>query len=77
MTYYVTCITKKPTHEDPRHRITRLGTTTTRGLVIPSKVWDAKDVVQAIDSGHVLYGAATSLATSSRSSRPRISTAST
>lgn len=51
MTYYVVCITKFPNHADPRHRITELGTVTTRGLIIPSQRWSASDVVTAIDSG--------------------------
>lgn len=51
MTYYVTCITKHPNHDDPRHRITHVGTTTTKGLILPSKVWNAQDVVNAIDFG--------------------------
>jgi hypothetical protein len=51
MTYYVVCITKFPTHQDPRHRITALGTTTTRGSTTKTKTWTAQQVVQAIDSG--------------------------
>jgi len=51
MTYYVVCITKYPTHHDPRHRITALGTTTTRGSATKTKTWTAQQAIQAIDSG--------------------------
>ncbi len=51
MTYYVTCITKYPNHQDPRHRITAIGTTTIPGSSQRTKLWAATDVVEAIDSG--------------------------
>lgn len=50
MTYYVVCITKYPTNQDPRHRITHLGTSTTRGDRVPTKTWTAEAVIKAIDS---------------------------
>lgn len=51
MQYYVVCITKFPTHHDPRHRITAIGTSTIKNAAVASRVWAAKDVVAAIDSG--------------------------
>lgn len=51
MTNYVICITKYPTHQDPRHRITQLGTSPTKGASIPTRLWAAEDAVKAIDSG--------------------------
>lgn len=51
MTYYVVCITKFPNHQDPRHRITELGTNLLRGARVPTLRWSAQSVVTAIDSG--------------------------
>jgi len=51
LTYYVTCITKQPNHQDPRHRITQLGTSTVSSSSSRTKLWQATDVVRAIDSG--------------------------
>ena len=50
MTYYVVCITKFPTHNDPRHRITELGTNTVRGVRLTTRRWSAQSVIQAIDA---------------------------
>jgi hypothetical protein len=55
MTYYVVCITKYPTHQDPRHRITELGTSTTRGGTVKTKQWSAQGAIQAIDSGSDVF----------------------
>jgi hypothetical protein len=50
MTYFIVCITKFPTHHDPRHRITELGTSTAQGSRTVTRRWAARDVVAAIDS---------------------------
>lgn len=56
MIYYVVCITKYPTHSDPRHRITALGTSETRGSRAYSRRWSADEVIRAIDfGGHTFY----------------------
>lgn len=53
-TYYVVCITKHPTHDDPHTRIQKIGTSSTAGGT-RSKIWDTADVITAIDKGDTFF----------------------
>jgi hypothetical protein len=48
-TYYVVCINKHPTHQDPHNRIQQIGTNTASGTTSYTKKWPLADVITAID----------------------------
>jgi hypothetical protein len=54
-TYYVVCINKHPTHQDPHNRIQRIGTSTSPSETTASKVWELADVIRAIEAGDVFW----------------------
>lgn len=49
-TYYVVCINKHPTHQDPHNRIQYIGTSLVKGASAHSKKWPLADVIKAIDN---------------------------
>jgi hypothetical protein len=49
-TYYVTCIEKYPTHDDPHHSIQAVGTNTDRASTNSDKRWTAAQVESAIQA---------------------------
>lgn len=53
-TYYVVCITKHPTHDDPHTRIQNIGTSETAGGT-RSKLWDTADVIAALDNSDTFF----------------------
>lgn len=55
MTYYVTCINKRPYHSDPHTRIEYIGTNELRDARAYSKKWAVNDVIVAIRRGDVFY----------------------
>jgi hypothetical protein len=49
-TYYVICIEKYPTHDDPHHSIQAVGTNTDRASTKAEKRWTAEQVESAIQA---------------------------
>lgn len=53
-TYYVTCVTKHPTKDDPHTRIQYIGTTLVIGTA-RTKLWPTDMVISAIERGDTFY----------------------
>jgi len=54
-TYFVVCINKHPTHQDPHTRIQSIGTSSTRGASTYSQKWTVPQVIAAIRAGDTFY----------------------